>query len=98
MALRFGGFQVGGTSMKGRSGRENVLFLKSPYISKVTLLTWMFPGPTTIVGSCAVTLVFAVMLTLPLRRLRMATRQIASGNLDFRVPLRHRLIRFGRSV
>jgi two-component system sensor histidine kinase CpxA len=98
MARRFDGFQVVGTSMKGRSGREYVLFLKSPYISKVTLLTWLFPGPTTIVGSCAVTLVFAVLLTLPLRRLRMATRQIASGNLDVRVPLRHRMIRFGRAV
>jgi hypothetical protein len=40
--------------MKGRSGREYVLFLKSPYISKVTLLTWLFPGPTTIAGSCVV--------------------------------------------
>jgi hypothetical protein len=57
--------------MKGRSGREYVLFLKSPYISKVTLLTWLFPSPT-IAGSCAVTLIFAVLLTLPLRRLRMA--------------------------
>jgi two-component system sensor histidine kinase CpxA len=98
MARRFNSFQVVATSIKGGSGREYVFFLKSRYTSKVTVLNWLFPGPTTVAVSCAVTLVFAVLLTLPLRRLRTATRQIAMGNLDVRVPMRHRMIRFGRAV
>ncbi len=98
MGHRFDTFQVVATATKGRSGREYVLFLKSPYISKVNLLTWLFPGPTTVAVSCAVTLVFAILLTFPLRRLRTATRQIASGNLHVRVPMRYRMIRFGRAV
>jgi two-component system sensor histidine kinase CpxA len=98
MARRFDSFQVVATSMQSRRGRRYVLFLKSRYTSKVNLLTWLFPGPTTVAVSCAVTLVFAVLLTLPLRRLRTATRQIALGNLDVRVPMRRRMIRFGRAV
>ena len=98
MGRRFDGFQVVATSMKSRTHREYILFLKSRYTSKVNLLTWLFPGPTTVAVSCAVTIVFAILLTFPLRRLRTATRQIAMGNLDVRIPPRYRMIHFGRAL
>jgi two-component system sensor histidine kinase CpxA len=98
LARRFTDFQIVGVSMKGRSGREYVLFMKSFYTSRMNFLSWMFPGPTTIAVSCTMALVFTVLLALPLRRLRNATREIALGNLEVRVPLRHRMIHFGREV
>jgi two-component system sensor histidine kinase CpxA len=98
LAHRFDTFQVVGTSMNGRSGREYVLFLKNFYPTKMPFLNWMFPGPTTVAVSCTIALVFAIFLTLPLRRLRRATNEMAAGNLDVRVPLRKRMIFSGRKV
>jgi two-component system sensor histidine kinase CpxA len=98
LARRFNTFQVVGMSMKSRSGREYILFLKSHYVTQTSFLSWILPGPTSIVSSCVITLVFAVLLTLPLRRLRKATREMAMGKLDVRVPLRYHMVRYGRAL
>jgi len=97
LAHSYNNFQVVGTSMKSRSGRQYVLFLKN-HIAKPNFFTWMFPGPTTVAVSCTIALVFAILFTLPLRRLRKATREMASGRLDVRVPNRHRLTLFGKRI
>ena len=98
LAYRYDDYQVAATAVKGSDKREYTLFLKSSYTTKATFLSWMFPGPTTIAVSCANTIVFAILLTLPLRKLRTATREMASGNLDTRVPMRYRMLRKGRSL
>ena len=49
-------FRLSPLATKGRSGREYV-FSEKPLYFKVNLLTWLFPGLTTVVVSCAVTLV-----------------------------------------
>lgn len=98
LAHRFDTFQVVGVSTKSRSGREYVLFLKNTYAAKLTFFAWMFPGPTTVWVSCTIALVFAVLLTLPLRRLRKATCEMASGDLEARVPVRRRIEFLGRRI
>lgn len=97
LAHSYDKFQVVGTSMKSRSGRQYVLFLKND-VAKPNFFTWMFPGPTTVAVSCTIALVFAILLSLPVRRLRQATREMASGRLDVRVPNRHRLTLFGKQI
>jgi signal transduction histidine kinase len=74
-----------------------VLFLKNDVV-RPNFFTWMFPGPTTVAVSCTIALVFAILLSLPLRRLRQATTEMASGRLDVRVPNRHRLTVFGKRI
>src|SRR5690242_500047 len=49
-------FQVVGTSMKSRNGRQYVLFLKND-AAKPNFFTWMFPGPTTVAVSCTIAFV-----------------------------------------
>jgi len=97
LAHSYDKFQVVGTSMKSSSGRQYVLFLKNDVV-RPNFFTWMFPGPTTVAVSCTIALVFAILLSLPLRRLRQATREMASGRLDVRVPNRHRLTVFGKRI
>ncbi len=88
VAKRFGEYQIVASWMKGDSGKEYTFFLKNHYTSSLAWIDWMIPGPTTLAASGAITLVFAFLLTRPIRRLRAAARQIALGDLDARVSTR----------
>lgn len=66
------------------SGRSYVVLLKSKYLLAPQVFGWM-PGLTTWAISGGVTLALAVLFTLPIRRLRTAAREIATGNLGARV-------------
>jgi two-component system, OmpR family, sensor histidine kinase CpxA len=66
------------------SGRSYVVLLKSKYLLRSQVFGWM-PGLTTWAISGGVTLALALLFTLPIRRLRVAARQIATGNLSARV-------------
>jgi two-component system sensor histidine kinase CpxA len=66
------------------SGRTYVVLLESRYLLRSQMFGWM-PGLTTWAISGGVTLALAVLFTLPIRRLRTAARQIATGNLGARV-------------
>jgi two-component system sensor histidine kinase CpxA len=66
------------------SGRSYVVLLKSRYLLRSQIYGWM-PGLTTWAISGGVTLALAFLFTLPIRRLRTAARQIATGNLNARV-------------
>jgi two-component system, OmpR family, sensor histidine kinase CpxA len=81
---RYGLFQLVAISVASASGRPYIVFLKSRYASPLQLFGWL-PGPTSFAISGVVTLVLAFLLTWPIRKLRIAARQIATGNLDARV-------------
>jgi two-component system sensor histidine kinase CpxA len=61
-----------------------IVLFKNDYRSAFRLYGFT-PGYPTIAISCAVTLFLAVLLAIPIRRLRSASRQIANGKLDARV-------------
>jgi two-component system sensor histidine kinase CpxA len=81
---RYGFFQLVALSIASTSGRSYIVFLKSPYDSPLQLFGWL-PGFTTFAISGVVTLALAFLLTRPIRALRMAAREIATGNLAARV-------------
>jgi len=65
-------------------GVQYVVLFKNHYGTKLQLYG-MLPGYTTIAISCVVTLFLALLMALPIRRLREAAGQIALGRLDTRV-------------
>jgi two-component system sensor histidine kinase CpxA len=69
------------TSLRGTT----YVFLLKNYYSSVLHLYGLLPGSTTIAISCVVTMFLAVLLALPIRRLREAAGHIAVGKLDARV-------------
>jgi two-component system sensor histidine kinase CpxA len=81
---RYGFYQLVAFSITSISGRPYLVFLKSPYNSPLQLFGWL-PGITTFAISGVVTMALAFMLTWPIRTLRRAARQIATGNLNARV-------------
>jgi two-component system, OmpR family, sensor histidine kinase CpxA len=81
---RYGFFQLVALSISSMSGRPYLVFLKSPYSSPMQFFGWL-PGITTFAISGVVTIVLAFLLTWPIRTLRSAARQIATGNLAARV-------------
>jgi len=77
-------FQVIAVPVTPRDGNSYILLFKSNYSSALQAYGLM-PGYTTIAISCVVTLFLAFLIALPIRRLRTAARQIATGKLDARV-------------
>jgi two-component system sensor histidine kinase CpxA len=77
-------YQVIAVPVTGPDGSLYVLLVKSHYSSVLHVFGSM-PGSKTIEISVVVTFFLAVLIVLPLRRLRAAARQIASGNLSARV-------------
>jgi two-component system, OmpR family, sensor histidine kinase CpxA len=65
-------------------GAKYVVLVKDGYTS-VLHFYGLLPGATTIAISCVVTLFLALLMALPIRRLRKAAGDIAMGRLDTRV-------------
>ncbi|HEY5055634.1 MAG TPA: histidine kinase dimerization/phospho-acceptor domain-containing protein [Acidobacteriaceae bacterium] len=66
------------------SGAQYVILLKNTY-STALQIYGLLPGSNTIAISCGVTLFLALLMALPIRRLRAAAGEIAMGRLDTRV-------------
>jgi len=66
------------------SGIQYVVLLKNTYTTAVQIYG-LLPGSTTIAISCGVTLFLALLMALPIRRLRAAAGEIAMGRLNTRV-------------
>jgi two-component system sensor histidine kinase CpxA len=77
-------FQLIVVPMTSQSGRSYIVIIKNSY-STALQIYGLLPGYTTIAISGVVTLFLAVLVALPIRRLREAARQIALGRLDARV-------------
>jgi two-component system sensor histidine kinase CpxA len=65
-------------------GNYYILVLKTSYSSALQVYG-LLPGYTTIAISCVVTVFLAFLVALPIRRLRKAAQEIATGKLDARV-------------
>jgi two-component system sensor histidine kinase CpxA len=72
-------------AVHSRSGTPYVFIMQEPYAQRGMVFGVLTPGYTTIAMSVVFTLFLAYILTQPLRRLRFATQQIASGKFDTRV-------------
>jgi len=83
IATNFRSFQEVALAVSSPSGKSYVLLLKSEYPSPV--FYGLRPGTTTIAISGGVTLLLAILIAMPIRRLRGAARDIANGHLDARV-------------
>jgi two-component system sensor histidine kinase CpxA len=77
-------FQLIAMPMRSSAGKDYILLLKSRYRSALQL-NGVLPGYTTIAISCVVTVFLAFLVALPIRRLRTAAREIATGKLGARV-------------
>jgi two-component system sensor histidine kinase CpxA len=71
--------------VRSHSGAQYVFIMEEPYAQRGLIFGVLTPSYTTIAISVVFTLSLAYMLTQPLRRLRFATQQIATGKLDTRV-------------
>jgi two-component system, OmpR family, sensor histidine kinase CpxA len=80
---RYATYQLVALPVATSSGNFIVL-LRCGYGSRWQVFGWI-PGPSTFAISGGVTIVLAVLVTMPIRRLRYAARQIAMGRLDARV-------------
>jgi len=80
----FARYQVIALPIIGPDGARYILLVKSSYTSTLQVFGFL-PGSKTIEISVVVTFFLAILIVLPLRRLRAAARQIAGGNLDARV-------------
>jgi two-component system sensor histidine kinase CpxA len=80
----FSVYQVIADPITAADGTRYVLLVKSHY-SSVLHVFGSLPGSKTIEISAVVTFFLAILIVLPLRRLRAAARQIADGNLGARV-------------
>jgi two-component system sensor histidine kinase CpxA len=65
-------------------GTNYVLLFKNSYTT-ILHFDGLLPGATTIAISCVVTLFLALLMALPIRRLRAAAGEISMGRLDTRV-------------
>jgi two-component system sensor histidine kinase CpxA len=77
-------YQIIAVPITGPDSKLYVLLVKSQY-SSVLHVFGSLPGSKTIEVSVVVTFFLAILIVLPLRRLRVAARQIADGNLGARV-------------
>jgi two-component system, OmpR family, sensor histidine kinase CpxA len=77
--------EVFAITVKSRSGKPYVFLMQEPYAQPGRIFGVLTPSYTTIAVSGVCTLLLAFLLTRPIRRLRWAARQIASGRLDTRV-------------
>ncbi len=77
-------YQVIAVPVVGNDATRYILLVKSRYTSALQIFGFL-PGAKTLEISIVVTFFLAILIVLPLRRLRAATRQIADGDLDARV-------------
>jgi two-component system sensor histidine kinase CpxA len=77
-------YQIIATPIPTTNGATLVLLMKSHYVSTLEIFGFL-PGPKTIEISIGVTFFLAILVVLPIRRLRTTARQIADGNLTARV-------------
>jgi len=77
-------FQLIAYPVKSEKGPTYIVLLKNRY-STALQVYGLLPGYTTIAISGVVTLFLAILVALPIRRLRRAARALASGNLEARV-------------
>lgn len=70
---------------RSASGTAYVFLMQEPYAQPGKIFGLLTPSYTTIAISGVCTLLLAFLLTRPIRRLRWAARQIASGKLETRV-------------
>jgi signal transduction histidine kinase len=70
--------------VKPSNSKNYIMLLKNNYSSALQVYG-LLPGYTTIAISCVVTMFLAFLIALPIRRLRTAAQQIATGKLDARV-------------
>jgi two-component system sensor histidine kinase CpxA len=84
MTRDFSFYQIVAFPIARPNGRPYVLLVKSHYTSVLHLFGTL-PGSRTIEISAVVTFFLAILIVLPLRRLRAAARHFADGNLSVRV-------------
>jgi two-component system sensor histidine kinase CpxA len=77
-------FQLIAEPVRSSSGTSYVVLLKKNYPSLLQMYGFL-PGYNSILISLVVTLLLAFLVALPIRRLRQAAREIATGKLDARV-------------
>jgi two-component system sensor histidine kinase CpxA len=77
-------FQLIALPIISSAGTHYVVLMKSHYSSALHVNGFL-PGYTTIAISIVVTVLLAVLVALPIRRMRSAARAIAMGKLDARV-------------
>ncbi len=80
----FARYQVIALPIADTDGNHYILLIKSSYSSTLQIFGFL-PGPKTIEISIVVTSFLAILIVLPLRRLRAAARQISGGDLNARV-------------
>ncbi len=85
-------FQLIALPITSGAGTHYVVLMKSHYSSALHMNGYL-PGYTTIAISVVVTVLLAVLVALPIRRMRSAARAIAMGKLDARVSWGTRLSR-----
>ena len=86
VARNFPGFQLVAMAVSGRSGEPYVVLLKSNFSSSLNVLG-LAVGPTTVWVSGGVTILLAILVAIPIQRVRAAARSIAQGRLSTRVDL-----------
>jgi two-component system, OmpR family, sensor histidine kinase CpxA len=82
IATNFRNFQVVALSVESPSGKPYVMLLKNRFSTPIFF--GLVPGTTTLIISGVVTLLLAVLIAVPIRRLRCAARDIANGRLEAR--------------
>jgi two-component system sensor histidine kinase CpxA len=86
VASNFRNFQLVALSIRSVSGKPYLLLLKNNYTTPFNFFG-LAVGPTTVWISAGVTLLFGILVAVPIRRVRSAAREIANGRLDTRVRL-----------
>ena len=84
LSHRFKNYQLVLLPLTSKSGKDYVVALRSPYTLPLFVFGWM-PGPTTWVASFIASALLAVVFSRPLRKLRLAARALATGDLSSRV-------------
>ena len=84
MTSNYALFQLIAYPIKSQKGATYIVLFKNSYSTSLQVYG-LLPGYTTIAISGVVTLFLAILVALPIRRLRTAARAIASGNLGTRV-------------
>jgi two-component system sensor histidine kinase CpxA len=79
----FPNFEMIAMSVKSPSGKPYVVLLRSRFTAAIYF--GVVPGTTTLMISAVVTLLLSMLIAMPIRRLRLAARDIANGRLDARV-------------
>ncbi len=90
-------YQVVATPLVAADGGDYILLMRSGYSSAMQVYGFL-PGVRMWETSVVVTFFLAILIVLPLRRLRAATRRVADGHLDTRISsdtLSRALARFG---